>query len=293
MSNLYNIKSITLNGNEITKLATFYNENQTSKEKTVMSVKAAEELVSSKVPVSHKDIHRKFFDNVNSNSITYTTTGEDNFDDIHGFPIELNGSYFYYKCSASNPMTTTDGLIFIGKSAKSSDNIDAVYALDSSKQIYLNTNSSNVVLHIGDDIYNNLTLVNAYFSNSTISIYGNQITKMNVKDRSTSESGHYSDARLFTNADYETIGLSSTVTVMSNINSINLSDKFFKFENIDTVDLKQFGNWQGYKGILYIDADGINTALIREDDVIARLKQVLALSDPSASIVLENSHFEA
>lgn len=289
MLNIYNVKSITVNGNTINKVATFYNEKQTNKDKTAVTLKAAEELVAAKIPEipsESKDLFRKLLDNMNSNTMSFTSTYDESTstttytEDVHGFPITLAGSEFSFISSEEAPLKTDHKTIFIGYEAYDVDNLSESFTIKTKDMTtYIHTDNENIDFYFGEGVKTDFYLSSDFASNSTINVYCNNVNEIHIP------SEKYTHSKLYTTGDYSSMGMRNSLTVSSNFEEIHLSYRFFKFESIDNASASEYGDWKDYEGTIYVDRDGINTTLTNEDNIVAKLKTIF---NTTTGVVLEN-----
>lgn len=302
MLNLYNVKSIILNGNEANKLATFYNEYQYNKDKTLLTVKAGEELFDKKLPTTEKDLYRKFVTNMLSNTMTYHTVVNNGVteyhDDVHNIllNIQSNNSSFSFITSESSKAKIQENEIFISDVVKDTNDLNSSKMnINPNEIVYLQTYGKDVHFYCSKSFSGKFNFEN--MMNSAQLTIHRGLVNGNFNISKTSEGAlNYANIYMYSDETYKELNLSKTggTAVAVNIPEIsdfNFSDKFFDFENLDTAEVGQFGDWSSFKGNVAFDSTGFNTTITKKSEIITKIKTLMMFSDTVNINLEENTRF--
>lgn len=127
MTELFNIKSITINGNTIDRVATFYNPKFANKNKVAPSLKCVEELVSGMA--SSYDFNRQHSDNIRNGFLVVDSS---NYDLSYGVKVEVSGNKFSYPADAFDKCT--HDRLYLADKVKIQDS-DTVLTFDGTKEV--------------------------------------------------------------------------------------------------------------------------------------------------------------
>ena len=302
MLNLYNVKSIILNGNEANKLATFYNEYQYNKDKTLLTVKAGEELFDKKLPETEKDLYRKFVTNMLSNTMTYHTVVNNGIteyrDDVHNILLNVDSgnSIFSFSTAENSKAVIQENEIFISDVIRYTNDLSISKTdMNPSETVYLQTYGNDVHFYCSKSFRGKFNFEN--MMNSAQLTIHRGLVNGNFNISKTSEgSQNYANIFMYSDETYKELRLNKTgeTAVAINIPEIsdfNFSDKFFDFENLDTAEVGQFGDWSSFKGNVTFDSTGFNTTITKKSEIITKIKTLMKFSAGVNINLEENSRF--
>lgn len=302
MLNLYNVKSIILNGNEANKLATFYNEYQYNKDKTLLTVKAGEELFDKKLPTTEKDLYRKFVTNMLSNTMTYHTVVNNGVtkyrDDVHNILLNVSSgnSTFSFSTAENSKAVIQENEIFISDVIRDTNDLSTSKTdMNPSETVYIQTYGDDVHFYCSKSFRGKFNFEN--MMNSAQLTIHRGLVNGNFNISKTSEGAlNYANIYMYSDETYKELNLSKTggTAVAVNIPEIsdfNFSDKFFDFENLDTAEVGQFGDWSSFKGNVTFNSTGFNTTITKKSEIITKIKTLMSFSAGVNINLEENSRF--
>lgn len=302
MLNLYNVKSIILNGNEANKLATFYNEYQYNKDKTLLTVKAGEELFDKKLPTTEKDLYRKFVTNMLSNTMTYHTVVNNGVteyrDDVHNILLNISSgnSTFSFSTAENFKAVIQENEIFISDVIRDTNDLSTSKTdMNPSETVYIQTYGDDVHFYCSKSFRGKFNFEN--MMNSAQLTIHRGLVNSNFNISKTSEGAlNYANIYMYSDETYKELNLSKTggTAVAVNIPEIsdfNFSDKFFDFENLDTAEVGQFGDWSSFNGNVTFNSTGFNTTITKKSEIITKIKTLMSFSAGVNINLEENSRF--
>lgn len=284
MTNILNINSIDINGNEVDRIALNFNPYNRTKKTTLLSQQALEEAIDMLAVKCDYDFMKKHLDNVTFRNVqidavpVYSSSEITNVDNTYGMTIVSESnvvksldlstvktkylyipSVFKYVNSYRTMTVDTNGIALnLNFTAEGPKEI----IIDDDVKITSFTNSTTGVIDI---YYNGFDFTN-----------GTTLSNCNI---------HFNDSY--------TVAI-STGTFNLTCQNLYLDERFFTddtgFVKVDTATAGSCGNWSGVStvsGKIYVDASCIYTTCETEDALKTRLETLLQITD-TTKIVITN-----
>lgn len=280
MTSIYNVRSITLNGNVINKLAEHYNKYNKNKLKTAVSQQALEEAIeASKVPCDYT-FEKQHELNLTYGDIVIKQESEDKYHDItYNLSVTRLGQGFLYDTTFLNDVKTK--IVYIPRIAKTFDTNEILKFGSSIPLIAINSNSPIEEIIIDNTI--NVRSITSTLDSQLKSVYCNAKLTGGIIGMEKGD--------VYISGTYNDLKINPGDSIQVKCDKLYLSSKFFDNTNLDeTVTNYKFGNWSDSTKVniktLVIDASDIYCSKTGEE-LKTRIKEILGLHTGVELIVNE------
>lgn len=290
MTCIFNVNSITINGNKVSSFAQHYNPYNKSKDKTLISQQALEEALTTKdVPCDYT------FSKQHELNLTFRNVvakrEDSNFVDI------TYGIQYYL--SSDN---IGDKIIFLNEYDKSTLYVPPTIKIFDTNESYSFRSADNVVTIVSRyDTVNMDTIIIDSEISASIKIASGTVNNLylgksplTISEESLGVKAHtfigvnniyltgtYKDYKI--NSGNTVRIITTTGDISETTNTLHLGANFFNGENIDEATEEKYGMWYssvsnyGVKNI-EVDCSNLYTAITDETELIAKIKSIMGLT---------------
>lgn len=257
MTTLNNVKTITLNGNSVEKIAQRYIDKYSNKERILVTDSALKEALDANIKVCEFDFNKQHEIHVIDDSVVL----KDMVDTTYKIKFVNDEGIVY----TSDSLTDSTEIVYLAGSVW----------IDDVRQSVSGTQTATIVVpEQVNTIFVSRNISGLKFTDSKSAEY--ELYYPNIDLTSGIESLH---AKIIVDNFFDAVGLSENVDVNLKCKSLLLKSKFFKNVLLNNASEKMFGNFgTGVVSKIYVERDGLNTTLTNEA-LLTKLKTVLNATD--------------